>query len=68
LLLQNTKIINKPDFTADNLGIAGYYFDFYNRCLMGRFVEIEIDCFQRMTHPISILAFFSVGNQSFLIT
>jgi hypothetical protein len=28
LLLQNTKIINKPDFIADNLGIAGYYFGF----------------------------------------
>jgi hypothetical protein len=30
LLLQNTKIINKPDFIADNLGngIAGYYFYF----------------------------------------
>jgi hypothetical protein len=32
---------------------------------MDRFVEI--DCFQRMAHLISILAFVSVGNRSFMI-
>ncbi|AQK66344.1 Zinc finger CCCH domain-containing protein 40 [Zea mays] len=28
---------------------------------------VEIDCFQRMAHLISILAFVSVGNRSFMI-
>jgi hypothetical protein len=28
LAIAEHKIIIKPDFIADNLGIAGYYFDF----------------------------------------